>query len=97
MRKFLLYILMACLSALPALAQTEGYDPSNPPDPTVPDIEEPVTRYHLTVSASPYQQGCTNTSGGDYQAGETIRLYAYSRNAKIFLHWIYDKGNVLSP
>ena len=76
MRKFLLYILMACLSALPALAQTEGYDPSNPPDPTVPGGEEQVTRYHLTVSASPYQQGCTNTSGGDYQEGESIRLYA---------------------
>ena len=77
---------MACLSVLPALAQTEGYDPSNTPDPTVPGGEEHVTRYHLTVSASPYAQNCVNSTGGDYQEGYEIYLYAYSRDDMIFMN-----------
>ena len=96
MRKFLLYIMMACLSALPALAQTEGYDPSNPPDPTVPGGEEQVTRYHLTVSASPYAQNCVNTTGGDYQEGNRIYLYAYNRDHMTFLHWADEEGAILT-
>ena len=87
---------MACLSALPALAQTEGYDPSNPPDPTVPGGEEQVTRYHLTVSASPYAQNCVNTTGGDYQEGNRIYLYAYDRNHMTFLHWADEEGAILT-
>ena len=96
MRKFLLYIMMACLSALPALAQTEGYDPSNPPDPTVPGGEEQVTRYHLTVSASPYAQNCVNSTGGDYQEGYEIYLYAYSRDHMTFMHWVDEEGTILA-
>ena len=96
MRKYLLYILMACLSCLPTLAQTEGYDPSNPPDPTVPGGSEQVTRYHLTVSASPYEQGVVSTTGGDYTENARVYLSAYGRNFMTFLYWMDDEGNVLT-
>lgn len=87
---------MACLSCLPTLAQTEGYDPSNPPDPTVPGGSEQVTRYHLTVSASPYEQGVVSTTGGDYTENARVYLSAYGRNFMTFLYWMDDEGNVLT-
>lgn len=87
---------MACLSCLPTLAQTEGYDPSNPPDPTVPGGSEQVTRYHLTVSASPYEQGVVSTTGGDYTENARVYLSAYGRNFMTFLYWVDDEGNVLT-
>ena len=34
--KRLLYIIMIWLCHLSAFAQTDGYNPSNPPNPTVP-------------------------------------------------------------
>lgn len=86
------------LCQLSALAQTDGYDPSNPPNPTVPEGQLPdtTTYYNLQVVASPVGAGNLNTSGGQYAAGTSMYLYAYNNNSCIFQYWMDDEGNTLS-
>ena len=64
------------LCHLSALAQTDGYNPSNPPNPTVPGSGQEGL-YRLTVATSPVGMGGVNTSGGEYREGDNVYLYAY--------------------
>ena len=83
------------LCHLSALAQTDGYNPSNPPNPTVPGSGQEGL-YRLTVATSPVGMGGVNTSGGEYREGDNVYLYAYNYSDLTFRYWIDDEGNVLS-
>ena len=93
--KRLLYILMIWLCHLSAFAQTDGYNPSNPPSPSVPD-KDTTTYYHLSVVSMPEGIGSFNTMGGDYAAGTSIYLYAYNHDYCEFKRWRDEDGNTLS-
>ena len=91
----LLYILIMWLGCLSAFAQTDGYDPTNPPNPEVPETDT-KTYYTLTVVSSPNGIGSFNIASGKYVVGESIWLYAYSHDACTFQKWIDEEGNTLS-
>lgn len=93
--KRLLYIIMIWLCHLSAFAQTDGYNPSNPPNPSVPD-KDTTTYYHLSVVSMPEGIGNFNTTGGDYAAGTSVYLYAYNHDYCNFKRWKDEEGNTLS-
>ena len=83
------------LAHLTVFGQTDGYDPSNPPNPSVP--EQDTTQYYaLTVKSIPEGVGSFNTLGGHFTKGESVYLYAYSHDNCNFVRWIDDEGNTLS-
>ena len=87
---------MAWLSTLTALAQTEGYDPSNPPLPNFPTTDSDTTHYYtLRVVSSPATSGLS-TTGGKYTAGQRVYLYASQNNGMKFQYWVDGEGNTLS-
>ena len=73
MNRFL-FIIMVWLSSLSAFAQTEGYNPDNPPLPNFPEKDTTVY-YQLTAATSPVG-GSLNSTGGKYMVGTTVYLYA---------------------
>lgn len=91
-----LYILIMWLCSLSASAQTEGYNPNNPPLPNFPQELAKDTTYALVVNSSPYGSGSLNTSGGQYKAGTSVNLRAYNSNNLYFAYWIDDEGNTIS-
>lgn len=93
MNRFL-FIIMVWLSSLSAFAQTEGYNPDNPPLPNFPEKDTTVY-YQLTAATSPVG-GSLNSTGGKYKVGTTVYLYAYNYNHHVFQYWMDDAGNQLS-
>ncbi len=77
-------------------AQTEGYNPSNPPLPNFPEAD--TTHYYtLRVVSSPATSGCVSTNGGTkYTAGQKVGIYAYESNGMKFQYWVDGEGNTLS-
>ena len=93
----LLFIIMAWLSTLTALAQTEGYDPSNPPLPNFPTTDSDTTHYYtLRVVSSPATSGLNTTGGNKYTAGQSVYLSAGQNNGMKFQYWVDGEGNTLS-
>lgn len=93
----LLFIIMAWLSTLTALAQTEGYDPSNPPLPNFPITDSDTTHYYtLRVVSSPATSGLNTTGGNKYTAGQRVYLSASQNNGMKFQYWVDGEGNTLS-
>ena len=93
----LLFIIMAWLSTLTALAQTEGYDPSNPPLPNFPTTGSDTTHYYtLRVVSSPATSGLNTTGGNKYTAGQRVYLSASQNNGMKFQYWVDGEGNTLS-
>lgn len=93
----LLFIIMAWLSTLTALAQTEGYDPSNPPLPNFPTTDSDTTHYYtLRVVSSPATSGLNTTGGKKYTAGQRVYLSASQNNGMKFQYWVDGEGNTLS-
>ena len=93
----LLFIIMAWLSTLTALAQTEGYDPSNPPLPNFPTTDSDTTHYYtLRVVSSPATSGLNTTGGNKYTAGQRVYLSAGQNNGMKFQYWVDGEGNTLS-
>lgn len=93
----LLFIIMAWLSTLTALAQTEGYDPSNPPLPNFPTTDSDTTHYYtLRVVSSPATSGLNTTGGNKYTAGQSVYLSASQNNGMKFQYWVDGEGNTLS-
>ena len=83
------------LAHLTVFGQTDGYDPSNPPNPSLP--EKDTTKYYaLTVKSVPEGIGSFNTLGGNYAEGASVYLYAYSQDNCKFVRWIDEEGNMLS-
>lgn len=91
-----IYILIMWLCSLSAIAQTEGYNPNNPPLPDFPTDEPKDTTYVLVVNSSPYGSGSLNTSGGNYKEGASVYLRAYNNGDMYFMYWIDDEGNTLT-
>lgn len=88
---------MAWLSTLTALAQTEGYDPSNPPLPNFPTTDSDTTHYYtLRVVSSPATSGLNTTGGNKYTAGQRVYLSASQNNGMKFQYWVDGEGNTLS-
>lgn len=93
----LLFIIMAWLSTLTALAQTEGYDPSNPPLPNFPTTDSDTTHYYtLRVVSSPATSGLNTTGGNKYTAGQRVYLRASQNNGMKFQYWVDGEGKALS-
>lgn len=93
----LLFIIMAWLSTLTALAQTEGYDPSNPPLPNFPTTDSDTTHYYtLRVVSSPATSGLNTTGGNKYTAGQRVYLSASQNNGMKFQYWVDGEGTTLS-
>ena len=75
---FVMLLLLPCTAG----AQTNSYNPENPPDP--------MTRYKVTVSAEPAEAGYVS-GGGKYAQGATVNLSTSSRNSSYeFLYWMQD-------
>lgn len=91
-----IYILFMWLCSLSAIAQTDGYNPNNPPLPDFPTDEPKDTTYTLVVNSSPYGSGSLNTSGGNYKEGASVYLRAYNNGNLYFMYWIDDEGNTLT-
>ena len=91
-----IYILIMWLCSLSAIAQTEGYNPNNPPLPDFPTDAPKDTTYVLVVNSSPYGSGSLNTSGGNYKEGVSVYLRAYNNGDMYFMYWIDDEGNTLT-
>lgn len=83
-------ILFLWLCAMGLMAQTDGYDPVNPPNPEVPAVT-----YLLVTSAQPAQAGSANVSGSKYTAGSSVYVYTYNNNGYVFKHWT-DGTNIVS-
>ena len=83
-------ILFLWLFAMVGVAQTDGYDPVNPPNP---DVQ--ATTYLLATSVQPAQAGSTNVSGSKYSAGSSVYVYTSRNNGYVFKHWT-DGTNIVS-
>ena len=69
------------------------YDPSNPAEPTEPDIPVYST---LSLSCSPSNAGSFNiNSGNKYEVGTSVSLRAYSKSNFTFKNWT-ENGEVVS-
>lgn len=83
------------MAHLTVLGQTDGYDPSNPPNPNT--SEKDTTHYYaLTVKSVPDGIGSFNILGGKYAEGKSVYLYAYSHDNCTFKRWIDEDGQTLS-
>lgn len=83
-------ILFLWLCAMVGMAQTDGYDPVNPPNP-----DAPAVTYLLATSVQPAGAGSTNVSGSSYTAGSSVYVYTYNNNGYVFKHWT-DGTNIVS-
>lgn len=91
-----LYVILMWLCSLSAIAQTEGYNPTNPPLPDFPTEDQKDTTFKLAVYSSPLGCGTLSTSGGQYKEGASVNLRAYNSGNFYFMYWIDDEGNTLS-
>ena len=66
-----------------------SFDPSNPPNPDVPE-----TKYTLTTTASPSSVAYAN-AGGRYYAGTEVYVSSYSNSGYSFVRWT-DGDEVVS-
>jgi hypothetical protein len=98
MKKIVFYTFLTLwLSSLSALAQTEGYNPSNPPNPGSTKVEEADTTTYYTLSLAYTPKGIGSGYGaGSYTANRSISVGAYSVDGCNFLYWVDDDGNVVS-
>lgn len=82
-------ILFLWLWAVGLVAQTDGYDPVNPPNP-----EARLLRT-LSTAVQPVKAGYTNAPGGRYRMGEEVYVYTYANEFYRFKCWT-DGEDVVS-
>lgn len=75
-------ILFLWLCAMGLMAQQDGYDPVNPPNPDVPQVT-----YVLATSVQPTKAGSTNVSNSRYAAGSSVYVYTNRNNGYVFKYW----------
>ena len=95
MKKQILFIL-ALLFPLMAQAQTDGYDPVNPPQPNWPEGDN-TKYYQISCEAIPAGAG----SFGGYafsqqKAGSSVYVSASDHNGCYFHEWKDAEGNTLT-
>ena len=90
--KHIIYIIgiLTGLFATSAMAQTDGYNPSNPPNPDAP----PPMGYRLMIESVP--SGATNHEYimGKYPAGESVWVYPSLKNNFEFVAWMLGKDTI---
>ena len=84
--KRLLYMVIGLLATLTAFAQSDDFNPTNPP--------EPKAMYRLTVTAQP-AEAATMSGGGQYSEGTSVTARATARTNYVFKHWLQN-GTQLS-
>lgn len=94
MKRHILLLMWALVLPLLAQAQTDGYDPTNPPDPEWG--EDAVTKYQLTLEAIPAANVWLSGSG-QYPEGRVVNVstspYDDSFTFKCWKDW---EGKVIS-
>ena len=90
--KHIIYIIgiLTGLFATSAMAQTDGYNPSNPPNPDAP----PPMGYRLMIESVP--SGATHHEYimGKYPAGESVWVYPNLKNNFEFVAWMQGKDTI---
>ena len=93
MKRYIYYVLLSLLLPLSMAAQTDGYDPVNPPDPNWPD-NNTTTTYKVVREAIPYGAGkFSMDTNKKFPAGETVTITAYDHNDCYFICWKDIEGN----
>lgn len=83
-----LTLLLLVLGTAGAKAQTDDYNPANPP--------EPLTRYAVTVSCDPAEAGYTS-GGGKYAVGQTVSISTSAKGYYEFQYWMQDGVRIDKP
>lgn len=83
-----LTLLLLVLGTAGAKAQTDDYNPANPP--------EPLTRYAVTVSCEPAEAGYTS-GGGKYAVGQTVNISTSAKGYYEFQYWMQDGVKIDKP
>ena len=84
--KRLLSIICLLLTTVLVSAQTDDFNPSNPP--------EPSATYKLKVKAQP-EEAATTSGAGEYAEGDNVYVSAYANDHYIFKCW-KKNGEVIS-
>lgn len=92
MKKLLTIIMGLILLPVLAMAQTEGYDPTNPPGPDYP--EEALPKYKVICEAIP--GGAYSFKEKEYNAGKSVTVSTASHDGCIFQGWYDVNGNLLT-
>ena len=88
-------IIMGLLLPLVAVAQTDSYDPINPPDPSWPEPDT-TTYYKVRCVAIPDGTGSFSGYGDRFKGGQSVSVYASSHDNCYFKCWMDANGNVLT-
>ncbi len=96
MKKSIFILLIVWLCQLSALAQTDGYNPPNPPDPTVPDQKPDEELFSLQLMVSPVVAGSVSSGNSSYAEGKSIYVYTNGNSGFVFQYWIDNEGTVVS-
>ena len=93
MKRYIYYVLISLLLPLSVVAQTDGYDPVNPPDPNWPD-DNTTIYYKVVLEAIPYGSGRFSLNNySSFKAGETVTVTAQDHNDCYFICWKDVEGN----
>ena len=93
MQKYI-YMMIMWLCSLSVFAQTEGFNPPNPPDPNKDGTGS--TTYSLKAISKPYGAVSTYVWNERPAAGESGMVRCYDSSSFKFKRWVDDKGDVVS-
>lgn len=94
MKRYII-LLLGVLLPFVAIAQTDSYDPVNPPDPYWPQADT-TTYYKVRCEAIPDGAGSFSGYGDRFTGGQTVRVSAWTHDNCIFKGWADANGNVLT-
>lgn len=94
MKRYLSLILWGLLIPLLATAQTPGYDPTNPPNPGMPEDDDPIY-YKVICEAIPDGTGSFSYTQ-EVMAGKKTSVTAYDHDGCYFYEWRDAAGNTLT-
>ena len=80
-------MVIGLLATLTAFAQTDDFNPTNPP--------EPKAMYRLTVTAQP-AEAATMSGGGQYSENASVTARATARTNYVFKHWLQNGTQLAS-
>lgn len=92
MKRYII-LLLGVLLPFVAIAQTDSYDPVNPPDPYWPQADT-TTYYKVRCEAIPDGAGSFSGYGDRFTGGQTVRVSAWTHDNCIFKGWADANGNV---
>ena len=87
--------LLGLLFPFVAIAQTDGYDPVNPPNPAWP-VADTTTYYKVNCVSIPDGAGSFSGYGDRFKGGQSVTVSASTHNECYFICWKDANGNVLT-